>query len=297
MQIVNIPISKDQREETRHGTYEFPFVVYENIMSKNFNNTINWHWHEELQLCYVQKGDVSIFMSGKKLPLREGSGAIIGSGFLHMIRPEQDPHSIYVGINLHPKLLRIFSGSCFEKKYVSPFLKDPRYSSCLFLPDIPWQNDILTSIKKLYDLDRNKPYAYEYSILSEIFHIWKAFTKNYIPNEDNQNLHTMVKGDTTAHEIMAYIQEHYTEDITIKKISEAVSFSPSECCRIFKRVTRDTIFSYLKFYRITKSTELLKHTEMSISDIAYECGFSSTSYYIDTFKKHTGMTPLKFRKL
>lgn len=297
MQVPNMPISKDQQDITEHGSYQFPFEIYENIMSKNLNNTINWHWHDDLQLCYVPRGDISIFLSGSRLDLCEGEGAFINSGFLHMVKPERDPDSIFVCINFSPKLLRLFAGSVCEQKYVTPFLKKPEYHACRFRKETEWESRCLQTIVKMKELYEAKPFGYEYRIVSELFRIWTEIICHYRPEEEQKDLHSMEKGDSAAHQIMAYIHDHYAENITIEKISEEVSFSPGECCRLFKRVTRSTIFSYLRVYRITKSTELLKNTELSISDIAYRCGFSSTSYFIDTFKKSTGMTPLKFRKI
>lgn len=296
MQIPNMPISKDQQDVTPHGSFEFPFVIYENVMSHNLNNTIDWHWHDDLQLCYILKGDSTVYLSGSSISLKEGEGAFINSGFLHMIRAEQDPDSIFVCINFHYKLLGLFEGSIFQRKYLSPFLKNPAFASCSLRPGTPWQEEILDGIRSLIKIDQHSSPGYEYQVLLLLIRIWFLFTENHVPDASQKSLHTMVKGDAAAQAIMAYIHNHYTENISIDQIADAVSFSPSECCRIFKRVTKSTIFSYLRFYRITKSTELLSQTQMSVSDIAYECGFSSTSYFIENFRKHTGMTPLQFRK-
>ena len=70
---------------------------------------------------------------------------------------------------------------------------------------------------------------------------------------------------------------------------------PGECCRLFKRVTHDTIFSYIRLYRITQASKLLRETGLSVEDIATECGFASASYFISAFKKCLKTTPLRYR--
>ena len=86
---------------------------------------------------------------------------------------------------------------------------------------------------------------------------------------------------------MTYVQAHYKEEITIDSIAEAVHYSPGECCRLFKRVTHDTIFSYIRLYRITQASKLLRETGLSVEDIA--------SYFISAFKKCLKTTPLRYR--
>lgn len=101
---------------------------------------------------------------------------------------------------------------------------------------------------------------------------------------------------SVVHSIIQYIQNHYSEKITIQNISAVVMFSESECCRIFKSILHETISSYIKTYRIYMSTELLKNTEKPLDLIAEETGFCSTSYYIKSFKEVMQITPNQFRK-
>ena len=84
--------------------------------------------------------------------------------------------------------------------------------------------------------------------------------------------------------------------LTVEDIARAVSFSPAECCRMFKRVTGETIFTYLKHCRLARGRTLLRETDLPVSRIAYEVGFCSTSYFIEVFRDSFGMTPLQYRK-
>lgn len=61
MQVFHIPINEFQKEETHHGTYDFPFALYETCLQRNVLGFVNWHWHEEVQLCYVTRGVVQFF--------------------------------------------------------------------------------------------------------------------------------------------------------------------------------------------------------------------------------------------
>ena len=105
-----------------------------------------------------------------------------------------------------------------------------------------------------------------------------------------------VQGHETAQEIIRFLRTHYQEPVSLADVGRAVGFSESECCRQFRQMTGDTILNYLRSYRLTRSIELLEDTQLSVSEIAYESGFSGASYYIECFKKELNQTPLQYRK-
>ena len=140
-----------------------------------------------------------------------------------------------------------------------------------------------------------KEYGYELEICSRMMQVWKDIVI-HISETTEKNASGIKTRNNAVQDILSYISQHYGETVTLEQISKELSFSTSECCRMFKKVTGETIFSYLLTYRIVKATELLRSTELSISEIAYETGFGSTSYFIEKFKEKTGTTPLQFRK-
>ena len=79
-------------------------------------------------------------------------------------------------------------------------------------------------------------------------------------------------------------------------IARAGQLSRSECCRYFKRILKKTPLSYVTDYRIQKSLILLQQAESNVTEVAYQVGFNSTSYFIDKFRKSMNMTPLTYKK-
>ena len=64
----------------------------------------------------------------------------------------------------------------------------------------------------------------------------------------------------------------------------------------FKEYTGKSISSYINDYRIYNAKQMLKNTEKSVLSIALECGFNEVSYFVKTFRLHTGLSPLKYKK-
>lgn len=95
---------------------------------------------------------------------------------------------------------------------------------------------------------------------------------------------------------MDYIEKHLNEEITLDKIARVACFSPFHFHRIFTSLTNETLNSFIQRMRIEKAAQRLKNEEnLSITEIAYNCGFTSGSHFSRTFRKHFGLTAKEFR--
>ena len=94
---------------------------------------------------------------------------------------------------------------------------------------------------------------------------------------------------------MLYLQEQYTETISLSEMADHFHVSKGHLCRFFKEMTNTTPMNYLNYYRINKSARLLRDTALEISDIAVQTGFNNISYYNRTFRKYMHMTPGDYR--
>lgn len=97
---------------------------------------------------------------------------------------------------------------------------------------------------------------------------------------------------------LAYINEHYTEDITTKKMAEMMSYEESYFCHKFNLVTGVSLINYVRKLRMEKARDLLlDNSGRDIKRIAQACGYSDTNYFTRCFKAYFGMTPTKMASL
>lgn len=92
-----------------------------------------------------------------------------------------------------------------------------------------------------------------------------------------------------------YIEDNYNKSINLDALCSTININKSYFCTIFKEHTGKTFSRYLSHYRIKKSKELLKTTDLSITDIALSVGFNSVNYFNNNFKRLTDMTPAQYR--
>lgn len=295
MQVRNIPIDGTGRETTRPGQPGFPLAVYHSVMSRNVLGFTPWHWNEELQFCLVTRGHIRFFVNEAQYLLSPGDGIFVNSGFLHQAKPEDDPDSSYICLDAGHALFSGFAGSVFERRYFLPYRSHPALEAQALWADVPWQRSILDAVRQVYRLSEEMPFGYEYEVQALLGRMWITLVE-HLAASGGAMPRSGQKDNAAAQRILSYLEQHYEERITMAEIAKAVSFSPEECCRLFKRVTGETIFSYLRSYRLSRALALLREDTLSISQIAYETGFCGTSYFIEVFKAYFGTTPLQYHR-
>jgi AraC-like DNA-binding protein len=95
--------------------------------------------------------------------------------------------------------------------------------------------------------------------------------------------------------IVHYVQEHLSEQITLKNLALYCGRHPNYLSTLFKRETNKTIQSYILEERINKAKYLTKHSDYLFVEIAHLCGFESQSYFTVQFKRMVGCTPKEYR--
>ena len=95
-----------------------------------------------------------------------------------------------------------------------------------------------------------------------------------------------------------YIDANFNLDVSLTFISSLIGITRNHLCRLFKEVYKMTIMDYILKLRIKKAKEYLALSEdLKVKDIGYLVGYIDISYFCSLFRKHEGITPLKFRLL
>ena len=93
-----------------------------------------------------------------------------------------------------------------------------------------------------------------------------------------------------------YINNHFANDLSRECLAKKYYISPSHFSRIFKEYSGVCLQEYIMCCRVSGAIRLLETTDRAVLDIAFECGFSSSSGFYKAMKKITGKTPQDFRK-
>jgi AraC-like DNA-binding protein len=97
------------------------------------------------------------------------------------------------------------------------------------------------------------------------------------------------------HKTLAYIHDHYTEDITLNSAAEYAEISPNYLSSIFSSEMKMTFWNYITRCRLDKARMMLMNTDGPVSDISFRCGFHTYDGFIKAFKKQYSISPTAYR--
>ena len=97
--------------------------------------------------------------------------------------------------------------------------------------------------------------------------------------------------------MLEYIENHFSEKLSIKEIASSANISRSEADRCFQKYYQLSPMRYIIRRRIEYAKLLLRSTSLSVKEIGFQCGFQDTSYFVKTFRKHMLITPSEYKML
>ena len=135
----------------------------------------------------------------------------------------------------------------------------------------------------------------DYAELTRI--IKKAIKEAYDNEPSESSFYKLDTADTESAQkaLLAYVDEHFKEEISREQLSEMFFFDPDYITKIFKKETGFSYKNYVLQKRLSLAKKLLTETDYSIHDIALHVGYDNYSYFTRLFKKSFGMTPVEFR--
>ena len=96
-------------------------------------------------------------------------------------------------------------------------------------------------------------------------------------------------------QIESYIQANYAQILSMQDVAQAMNYSETHFCRLFKQCFHINFSVYLNEFRVKQAKKLLVNTNLTVKEVSISCGYRDTSYFIRVFKRFTGTTPSDYR--
>lgn len=240
------------------------------------------HWHEELEFIYPTSGYCQVTLNGEPITVRQGQALLVSGGDLHS--PDCKETGSGHAIVLHPHIC----GSECAHLFSAYRLKR------LFDESDPCDRSILENLKKIVSAYQERDFMYELKIRAYASDTFRIIFENNMFRE-----HTPLQTETMEafEKMITYLHAHFSDKLTLEDLSVCCSYSKPYIIRLFKQYAGTSPIDYLNKYRISKAQTMLSADDKNVLEIALACGFENVGYFIRTFKKHTGQTPGKWRKL
>lgn len=271
----------------RREYINYPFDLPIKISYLNIKNYPT-HWHNSIEIIYVLKGSLHIKIDTDSFTLNEREVEIINSDESHEIQGMDDNKVLIFNIDpfFFEKYYKDINNIFFYTN--SNDDEDQNGSEYEELKTILSQM-LCEYVQKLEDYDEE----IEELLITLLYHLVNNF--HYLTHEKEE---LKEKTDQLAryHRISKYIYNNYNNNITLQEIAKKEFLSPHYLSHEIKYATGYSFTDLINLTRIEESIKLLLDSDMSISEISDEIGFSHVRYFNKNFKYYYGCTPLQYRK-
>ena len=263
---------------------------------KDRQDKIPFHKHDFFEFVYVDKGFMVHNHNGRTHVLTAGDVFCIVPGQIHMYTMGYEA---------------VIYNILFEKSEFGTFLD--QISSLGILKDIfecredifpnikisiPKRHELIALLDTMIQDAAEKKCGWHTALRIHMLEFLLFFVRAHSEAEHE------IKSDTGKKAVyygyilktLKFVEENYMKDINSADIAENVGISSDYITKQFKKELDMTPLDYLRKYRIAKSIELIKTTDMSISDVSVACGFNDLSLFSRVFKQTFGLTPRDFKK-
>jgi AraC family transcriptional regulator len=175
-----------------------------------------------------------------------------------------------------------------------------KYISIQFQSDFYKKNSIIesqiqSSIKKTPTAKFNMLKIYKELFVSDEFSktTIEMLTHSFFDNDtvENKKIPVWLKS------VVEYLNDNWNQDISLEELANVVNVHPKTISKYFPRFFNCTFGEYRRKIKVEKSLSLIKCSKLSLTDVAYECGFYDQSHFTATFRDLTGFLPKQFKKL
>ena len=242
------------------------------------NNMAKCHSHSNYEMYFLMEGERCLVVDGEFYPVRAGD--------IFLIPPELEHRTLDSGAGGYCRLTANISANNIPRQLTG----DRVY---FLSPSERSLKRLYSEAKEITDTALDSAYS-SYAMLGSVMKMIAV-----ILSESSGELPTPVPSESLGRisEIVAYIDLHLTEKISLSDISEKFFISEFYLCRLFKEYTGHTILDYVTEKRIRKAKRKLAETDEKISSVARSTGFGSVSAFGSAFKRKCGLSAREYRTM
>jgi AraC-like DNA-binding protein len=255
-----------------------------------------WHFHKEFEIVLCDGGYGQKFVGNHSSTYKEDDLMLLGSNLPHWYKADNffydspaseiKPASIVIQFTLQS-----FGPTFFdldEMKGIKELLTNANTG-------IEFNGETRTIINELIRKSLVESPQERLITLIKVLHIM-SISKEMEPLSDIGIVGVSSKDSDRMGHILSTVMNHYHEQIDLDQLGNEVGLTKAAFCRYFKARTQKTFVNYLNEIRLSHVCEALRNTDKSITQIAYECGFTNISNFNRQFKDVLGSSPKDFRK-
>ncbi|BBB90743.1 MAG TPA: AraC family transcriptional regulator [Methylomusa anaerophila] len=267
---------------------DFPIIIRRREYHEH-GPILKKHWHKEFMIFYIEKGTALIHCNSQPIPVNAGDLVIINPNDIHYVE-NCCSHLIESYIIIDLVFLLSYKEDVCQTKYIAPLLEN----HICFQNKIENDEDLVHQVTNLIAEYEQKKLGYELVIKAEVYRILVSLMRRHtvlVTDEVKNRQHPQLRP------LLEYIDEHYQQKITLKKLAALANVSPYHLCRLFKSIIGMPPIEYINHLRISEAKKLLEqHHHLKVGEVAQIVGFNDSNYFSRLFKKYNHISPINMQK-
>jgi AraC-like DNA-binding protein/mannose-6-phosphate isomerase-like protein (cupin superfamily) len=283
------------------GLSGFPLAIRrvqtdaENTPSHPHDLTEVEHRHDFSELVIVTRGSAMHWLEGREFPVTAGDVFVLQGQQRHYFHSRTNLDLINIMFDpekfeLPENELRRMPGYCAMFMLEPAYRRQHRFASRLHLKRVP-----LAQVEQLAEEmekeHREQTPGYEVALRAKLLELLIYLSRAYMSTETVE-AHALLR---VGHVIGA-LENDFSRSWNIEDLLEIAHMSRSNLMRIFRKATGQTPIEYLIRLRIQKAMDLLRNTDLTITEVALEVGFNDSNYFSRQFHRVLGESPRNFRQ-
>lgn len=274
--------------------YRYYYMDKNIAASRNISNTARegaFHLHNNFEIYLFLQGDANCFVEQSLYHMKKGTLLMFTNQEIHKTASLSTKPYDRVLIFFHPQIIEKFSTE--HTNLLSCFIDRKKGHNNAILLSKKQLDIYIALASKLIDTTNSTEYGNDVLSITYLVQILIFLNKIYKQDEILLEQYPLLG---KLNDVLGFIDEHLTEDLTLDRIASHFSMNKSYLGRLFKKETGSTIYNFILLKRISLAKQLLAKGR-NVSEACSLSGFNDYSNFIRTFKQITGYSPTKYNKL
>ena len=261
-----------------------------------FHTQPSFHSHPELELVFIIEGYGKRIIGNKVEPFESGDMVFIGSNVPHLwlsdpvfYEENSKLQSQVIVTYFNPKIFLQIFDSIKEFESIREMIRQSVKGIRIF------GETRNTIADKLISLSTKQGFEKVEGLLQIMHLISTSSEKSFIDNNEPDHYDDLYPDRLV--DVIKFIKDNLHKQINLRQVADIACMTEQSFCRFFKKRIKKSFSHFLNDLRIAHARELLIQTDKPVADIAYLCGYNSSSHFCKVFKDHTGVSPFKYKNL
>ena len=283
-------LKTDGSERIRYTDEVYPIYQRVDVVGVNGNPCVASHWHDDIEMSFIMEGRMWCDINGERVTLETGDCVLINARQLHRDQAPEGESCRYDTAIFHPSILT--GANPAVDLCVRRIVTHPCYPYDVFRAANAADRILIEKVKTLMLRVADPTPARLLGTVAAACELLYAL----IPRLPERSLGQRPDRHlSTVRAMTGFIQEHYAEKITLADIARAGMIGERTVNTLFRKWFSETPLTYLTHYRLEKAAGLLESTDLPITEIALDTGFSDANYFAICFRKQFAMSPTEYR--